>query len=140
MDRIAQALRENDMYAYQVARYDLVPDGEAVILENEQFVDTDFAAFNLGFFVFNHCDLRGARHLAGQPITFINCDARGIDFTDTQTIIHAKDSDFRGLVLDDNTIIANTEGEVSSSFQDCVFDEDMTQRLEALGASITTGS
>ena len=67
---LAAAIRANDLPAYQRERYLAIPDGEIVRFVNEDFSGVDFEQFVMGFFVFENCNLDGARHIYGQPIYF----------------------------------------------------------------------
>ncbi|RKV99524.1 MAG: hypothetical protein D8G53_00335, partial [Candidatus Saccharimonas sp.] len=97
---LAAALRANDLPAYQRERYPAIPDGEIVRFVNEDFSGVDFEQFVMGFFVFENCNLDGAKHIYGQPIYFINSSVRNVDFRSVKAIIEAEGCDFRGMKYD----------------------------------------
>ncbi len=131
---IATAIRNNDYAGYQQARYPAVTDGDEVVFHDEDFSDVDFAGFNMGFMVFINCNLDGAKHLPGQPITLEKCSAKGIDLRDTSTIINAKQSDLTGMLYDDQTVLANDT--IGSTLTDCQLDEQATPFLRERGVTI----
>ena len=49
MNKIAQAIRNNNFAEYQAARYPTIQDGEAVLFRDEDFSGVDFGAFTMGF-------------------------------------------------------------------------------------------
>lgn len=67
---LVTAIRTNDLSAYQRIRYPAIPDGELVRFVGEDFSNVDFDKFVMGFFVFQNCNLDGAKHIYGQPIYF----------------------------------------------------------------------
>ena len=60
---LAVAIRANDLPAYQRERYPAIPDGEIVQFVDENFSGVDFDQFVMGFFVFENCNLDGAKHI-----------------------------------------------------------------------------
>ena len=94
---LAAAIRANDLPAYQRERYPAIPDGEIVRFTSEDFSDVDFDQFVMGFFVFENCNLDGAKHIYGQPIYFTDSSVRDVDFRGVKAIIEAEGCDFRGM-------------------------------------------
>ena len=132
MKRIADAIRENDITAYQEARYPTVPDGEPVTFRDEDFSGIDFEYFPLGLSEFHHCNLDDAKHLYGQPITFEDSSARRIDLRGVSMILYARGCDFEGALYDENTRLAYDETTVSR-FKDCFVDEAMRRYFSDRG-------
>lgn len=137
--RIAAALRANDLPAYQRERYPVIPDGEIVRFVDENFSGVDFGQFVMGFFVFENCNLNGAKHIYGQPIYFTNSSVRDVDFRSVKAIIEAKDCDFRGMKYDEETQLVYGSGELAarSRFVNCRFDEEARKFLMRQGADIS---
>ena len=138
-DKIAAALRANDLPAYQRERYPAIPDGEIVRFVDEDFSGVDFEQFVMGFFVFENCNLNGAKHIYGQPIYFTNSSVRDVDFRSVKAIIEAKDCDFRGMKYDEETQLVYGSGELAarSRFVNCRFDEEARKFLMRQGADIS---
>ena len=101
--RIAAAIRATDLPAYQRGRYPAIQEGEIVRFVDEDFSGVDFDQFVMGFFVFENCNLDGAKHIYGQPIYFINSSVRNVDFCGVKAIIEAEGCDFRGMKYDEET-------------------------------------
>ena len=138
-DKIAAAIRANDLPAYQRERYPAIPDGEIVQFVDEDFSGVDFEQFVMGFFVFENCNLNGAKHIYGQPIYFTNSSVRDVDFRSVKAIIEAKDCDFRGMKYDEETQLVYGSGELAarSRFVNCRFDEEARKFLMRQGADIS---
>ena len=138
-DKIAAAIRANDLPAYQRERYPAIPDGEIVRFVDEDFSGVDFEQFVMGFFVFENCNLNGAKHIYGQPIYFTNSSVRDVDFRSVKAIIEAKDCDFRGMKYDEETQLVYGSGELAarSRFVNCRFDEEARKFLMRQGADIS---
>ena len=135
---ISNAIRHNNLAAYQHARYPEIQDGERVTFANEDFSGVDFDKFSMGFAVFNNCSLDHATHLYGQPITMNNCSARGLDLRDTQLVIHATDCDFTGLLFDNATRLGSSDkGSTHSTFTNCIVDPVMRKHFERQGVTFT---
>ena len=136
--RIAAAIRANDLSAYQHERYPIIPDGEIVRFVDEDFSGVDFGQFVMGFFVFQNCNLDGAKHIYGQPIYFTNSSVRNVDFCGVKAIIEAKDCDFRGMKYDEETQFVYSSGTsaVRSRFVNCRLDDEAREFLTKQGAEI----
>ena len=124
-NKIAVAIRANDLPAYQRERYPAIPDGEIVRFVDEDFSGVDFEQFVMGFFVFENCNLNGAKHIYGQPIYFTNSSVRDVDFRSVKAIIEAKDCDFRGMKYDEDTqfVYGSGKSAARSRFVNCRLDE-----------------
>lgn len=136
---LAAAIRANDLPAYQRERYPAIPDGEIVRFVNEDFSGVDFEQFVMGFFVFENCNLNGAKHIYGQPIYFTNSSVRDVDFRSVKAIIEAEGCDFRGMKYDEETQLVYGSGELAarSRFVNCRFDEEARKFLMRQGADIS---
>lgn len=137
-NRIAAAIRANDLPAYQRQRYPVIPEGEIVRFVDENFSGIDFDQFVMGFFVFEDCVLDDAKHIYGQPIYFKNSSVRGVDFRGVKAIIEAENCDFRGMKYDEETQFVYGSGElaVRSRFVDCELDDETREFLIQLGVEI----
>ena len=137
--RIAAAIRANDLPAYQRERYPAIPDGEIVRFVNEDFSGVDFDQFVMGFFVFENCNLDGARHIYGQPIYFTDSSVRNVDFRGVKAIIEAEGCDFRGMKYDEETQLVYGSGKLAarSRFVNCRFDEEARGFLMRQGVDIS---
>ena len=137
--RIAAAIRANDLPAYQRERYPAIPDGEIVRFVNEDFSGVDFDQFVMGFFVFENCNLDGARHIYGQPIYFTDSSVRNVDFCGVKAIIEAEGCDFRGMKYDEETQLVYGSGKLAarSRFVNCRFDEEARGFLMRQGVDIS---
>lgn len=137
-NKITAAIRANDLPAYQRERYPIIPDGEIVRFVDEDFSGVDFGQFVMGFFVFQNCNLDGAKHIYGQPIYFKDSSVRNVDFCGVKTIIEAKHCDFRGMKYDDETEFVYGSGKlaVRSRFVDCQFDDEAREFLARQGVEI----
>ena len=135
---LAAALRANDLPAYQRERYPAIQEGEFVRFVNEDFSSVDFDQFVMGFFVFENCNLDGAKHIYGQPIYFTNSSVRNVDFCGVKAIIKAKDCDFRGMKYDKETqfVYGSSELAVRSRFMNCRLDEEARGFLIRQGVEI----
>lgn len=124
-NKIAAAIRANDLPVYQRERYPAIPDGEIV-----QFV--------MGFFVFQNCNLDGAKHIYGQPIYFTNSSVRNVDFRGVKAIIEAEGCDFRGMKYDKETQFVYGSGELAarSRFVNCRLDEGAREFFMRRGVEI----
>lgn len=136
---LAAAIRANDLPAYQRERYPAIPDGEIVRFVDEDFSGVDFEQFVMGFFVFENCNLNGAKHIYGQPIYFTNSSVRDVDFRSVKAIIEAEGCDFRGMKYDEETQLVYGSGELAarSRFVNCRFDEEARKFLMRQGADIS---
>ena len=137
-NKIAAAIRANDLPAYQRERYSVIPDGEIVRFVDEDFSDVDFDQFVMGFFVFENCNLDNAKHIYGQPIYFINSSVRNVDFRGAKAIIEAKDCDFRGIKYDEETQFVYDSGKLAarSCFINCKLDDKTRDFLSQQGVEI----
>ena len=138
-DKIAAAICANDLPAYQRERYPIIPDGEIVRFVDEDFSGVDFGQFVMGFFVFENCNLNGAKHIYGQPIYFTNSSVRNIDFRSVKAIIEAEGCDFRGMKYDEETQFVYGSGElaVRSRFMNCRLDDEAREFLMRQGVDIS---
>jgi len=136
--RIAVAIRANDLPAYQRERYPVIPDGEIVRFVEEDFSGVDFDQFVMGFFVFQNCNLNGAKHIYGQPIYFTNSSVRNVDFRGVKAIIEAEGCDFRGMKYDEETQFVYGSGElaVRSRFMNCRLGDEAQKFLMRQGVEI----
>lgn len=137
MNKIGEAIRNNNLPAYQAERYPAVPDGETLIFSGEDFTNTDFSAFPMGFSSFEQCVLDGVRNLYGQPIALTDCSARGIDFRGLSLVLHARNTDFTGMKYDENTVLAKGENHSPSTFTGCTLDDDAAKYFADQGVIIT---
>ena len=137
-NKIAVAIRANDLPAYQRERYPVIPDGEAVRFVDEDFSGVDFNQFVMGFFVFQNCNLDGAKHIYGQPIYFTNSSVRNVDFRGVKAIIEAEDCDFRGMKYDEETQFVYGSGEFAtrSRFVNCRLGDEAQKFLMRQGVVI----
>ena len=135
---LAAAIRANDLPAYQRERYPAIPDGEIVRFTSEDFSGVDFDQFVMGFFVFENCNLDGARHIYGQPIYFTDSSVRNVDFCGVKAIIEVKDCDFRGIKYDEETQFVYGSGELAarSRFVNCQLDDEVREFLMRQGVEI----
>ena len=136
---LAAAIRANDLPTYQRERYPAIPDGEIVRFVNEDFSDVDFGQFVMGFFVFQNCNLDGAKHIYGQPIYFTNSSVRNVDFRSVKAIIEAEGCDFRGMKYDEETQFVYGGGELAarSRFINCRLDDEAQKFLMRQGVDIS---
>lgn len=137
-NKIAAAIRANDLPAYQRERYPAIPDGEIVRFINEDFSSVDFDQFVMGFFMFENCNLNGAKHIYGQPIYFTNSSVRNVDFRGVKAIIEAEGCDFRGMQYDEETQFVYSSGELAarSRFMNCRLDDVAQKFLMRQGVEI----
>ena len=137
-NKIAVAIRANDLPAYQRERYPVIPDGEAVRFVDEDFSGVDFNQFVMGFFVFQNCNLDGAKHIYGQPIYFTNSSVRNVDFRGVKAIIEAEGCDFRGMKYDEETQFVYGSGEFAtrSRFVNCRLGDEAQKFLMRQGVVI----
>lgn len=138
-NKIAVAIRANDLPAYQRERYPAIPDGEIVQFVDENFSGVDFDQFIMGFFVFENCNLDGAKHIYGQPIYFTDSSVRDVDFRGVKAIIEAEGCDFRGMKYDEETQFVYGSGElaVRSRFMNCRLDDEAREFLMRQGVDIS---
>lgn len=124
--RIAAAIRANDLPTYQRERYSAIQEGEIVRFIDENFSGVDFDQFVMGFFVFENCNLDGAKHIYGQPIYFTDSLVRNVDFRSVKAIIEAEGCNFRGMKYDEETQFVYGSGEFAarSRFVNCRLDEE----------------
>ena len=138
-NKIAAAIRANDLPTYQRERYPAIQEGETVRFTDEDFHGIDFDQFVMGFFVFQNCNLDDAKHIYGQPIYFTNSSVRNVDFRGVKAIIEAKDCDFRGMKYDEETQFVYGEGKlaVRSYFVNCELDDTAIDFLRQQGVEIS---
>ena len=137
--RIAATIRANDLPAYQRERYPAIPDGEIVRFIDENFSGVDFDQFVMGFFVFQNCNLDGAKHIYGQPIYFTDSLVRNVDFRSVKAIIEAEGCNFRGMKYDEETQFVYGSGELAarSRFVNCQLDDEAREFLMRRGVEIS---
>ena len=137
--RITAAIRANDLPAYQRERYPVIPDGEIVRFVDEDFSGVDFDQFVMGFFMFESCNLNGAKHIYGQPIYFTNSSVRNVDFRGVKAIIETEGCDFRGMQYDKETQFVYGSGELAarSRFMNCRLDDVAREFLMRQGVEIS---
>lgn len=136
MRKIADAIRKNDVPAYQQARYPLVPDGEPLVFQDEDFSGVNFEGFSLGFSEFHYCNLDDAEHLHGQPITFEDTTARRIDLRGVSMILRATNSNLEGMLYDENTRLSYDDT-TFSQFKDCMVDDDTKRYFAEQGVEFS---
>lgn len=136
---LAAAIRANDLPAYQRERYPIIPDGETARFVDEDFSGVDFEQFVMGFFVFENCNLNGAKHIYGQPIYFTNSSVRNVDFRSVKAIIEAEGCDFRGMKYDEETQFVYGSGELAarSCFVNCQLDDEAREFFMRQGVDIS---
>ena len=137
-NKIAVAIRANYLPAYQRERYPVIPDGEIVRFVDENFSGVDFDQFVMGFFMFENCNLDGAKHIYGQPIYFTNSSVRNVDFRGVKAIIEAEGCDFRGMKYDKETqfVYGSGTSAVRSRFVNCRLDDEAREFLMRQGVVI----
>ena len=138
--RIAEAIRQNNMSAYQDTRYPEIQEGEAVVFIDENFEEVDFSKFILGFFKFRNCNLDKSRGLNSQPIIIENCSAKNLDLIGCYAVIEAFNSDFRDMKYDSVTTLGTLkkDGTCSSRFVDCKLDEKTIEHFSAQGVEFVS--
>lgn len=136
--KIVAAIRANDLPAYQRERYPVIPDGEIIQFVDENFSGVDFGQFVMGFFMFENCNLDGAKHIYGQPIYFINSSVRNVDFCGVKAIIEAEGCDFRGMKYDEETqfVYGSSTSAARSRFVNCRLDDEVREFLMRQGVVI----
>ncbi len=137
-NKIAVAIRANDLPAYQRERYPVIQEGEIVQFVDENFSGVDFGQFVMGFFMFENCNLDNAKHIYGQPIYFTNSSVRNVDFRSVKAIIEAEGCDFRGMKYDEETQFVYGSGELAarSRFMNCRLDDEAQKFLMRQGVEI----
>ena len=137
--RIAAAIRANDLPAYQRERYPAIQEGEIVRFVNEDFSGVDFDQFVMEFFMFENCNLGGAKHIYGQPIYFTNSSVRNVDFRGVKAIIETEGCDFRGMKYDEETQFVYSSGKLAarSRFVNCRLDDEAREFLMRQGVVIS---
>ena len=120
---LSNALREGNIKKYRSLRYPHVQDGEELVIANEDFTNTDFQNSSLGFMRFIDCKLDQAKGFSGQPIIIENCSAKAIDLRDSCMVIEAINTDFTGMLIDTNTVLAIPENNSPSKFIRCLLDD-----------------
>ena len=138
-NKIAAAIRANDLLTYQRERYPAIQEGETVRFTDEDFHGIDFDQFVMGFFVFQNCNLDDAKHIYGQPIYFTNSSVRNVDFRGVKAIIEAKGCDFRGIKYDEETQFVYGSGKLTarSRFINCKLDDKTRDFLSQQGVEIS---
>ncbi len=138
-NKIAAAIRANDLLTYQRERYPAIQEGETVRFTDEDFHGIDFDQFVMGFFVFQNCNLDDAKHIYGQPIYFTNSSVRNVDFRGVKAIIEAKGCDFRGMKYDEETQFVYGSGKLTarSRFINCKLDDKTRDFLSQQGVEIS---
>ena len=136
--KIVAAIRANDLSAYQRERYPAIQEGEIVQFVDENFSGVDFGQFVMGFFMFENCNLDGAKHIYGQPIYFTNSSVRNVDFRSVKAIIEAEGCDFRGMKYDKETqfVYGSGTSAVRSRFVNCRLDDEAREFLMRQGVVI----
>jgi hypothetical protein len=137
INELSEALRQGDVAKYQSLRYPSIQDGEELAIIGEDFSNTDFTNFSLGFMHFVDCTLDKSKGFNGQPIIIENCSAKEIDLRDTYTVIEAKDTDFFGMLTDENTVLAIPENNSPSKFIRCIIDKVTKDYLVEQGVIIS---
>ncbi len=61
----------------------------------------------------------------------ISCNAQGIDLRDAFVVFEAQNSDFRGMIYNENTILAEQSPNVPSEFIDCKVDNTTKIHFDA---------
>ena len=137
-NKIAATIRANDLPSYQRERYSAIPDGEIVRFVDEDFSGVDFDQFVMGFFMFENCNLDGAKHIYGQPIYFTNSSVRNVDFRGVKAIIEAEGCDFRSMKYDEETqfVYGNGTSAARSRFVNCRLDDAAQKFLMRQGVVI----
>lgn len=137
-NKIAVAIRANDLPAYQRERYPAIQEGEIVRFVDEDFSGVNFGQFVMGFFVFENCNLDYAKHIYGQPICFKNSSVQSVDFRGVKAIIEAEGCDFRGMKYDEETQFVYGSGELAarSRFMNCRLDDEAQKFLMRQGVVI----
>lgn len=123
---LADTIRRNDKDQYVKLRYPTIQEGDDVVFEDEDFSNVDFGQFVLGLFVFKHCNLNNSKNIHSQLVIIERCTARNVNINGVNAVIDATDSDFTGMIYDDDTNLANPkENGVGgcSTFTNCIFDE-----------------
>ena len=138
-NKIAAAIRANDLLTYQRERYPAIQEGETVRFTDEDFHGIDFDQFVMGFFVFQNCNLDNAKHIYGQPIYFTDSSVRNVDFRGVKAIIEAKGCDFRGMKYDEETQFVYGSGKLTarSRFINCKLDDKTRDFLSQQGVEIS---
>ena len=92
----------------------------------------------MGLFVFQNCNLDGAKHIYGQPIYFTNSSVQNVDFRSVKAIIEAEGCDFRGMKYDEETQFVYGSGELAarSRFMNCRLDDEVQKFLMRQGVDI----
>ena len=105
---------------------------------DEDFSGVDFDQFVMGFFMFQNCNLDGAKHIYGQPIYFTNSSVQNVDFRSVKAIIEAEGCDFRGMQYDEETQFVYSSGELAarSCFVNCQLDDEAREFLMRQGVEI----
>lgn len=137
-NKIATTICANDLPAYQRERYLVIPDGELVRFVDEDFSGVDFDQFVMGFFMFENCNLNGAKHIYGQSIYFTNSSVRNVDFRGVKAIIEAEGCDFRGMKYDEKTqfVYGSSTSAARSRFVNCRLDDEAREFLMRQGVVI----
>ena len=132
------AVRASDSTAYRRERYPAIQEGEIVRFVDEDFSGVDFDQFVMGFFMFENCNLDGAKHIYGQPIYFTNSSVRNVDFCGVKAIIEAEGCDFRGMKYDEETqfVYGNGTSAARSRFVNCRLDDETRGFLTRQGVEI----
>lgn len=132
--QLADYMRQGDYERYVAARYPEIGDGEELAFTGEDFSGADLLQFPLGFTIFDHCILDGAK-LTGLPITIRDSSAKGLNLIGASAIIDAYNSDFRGLLYDEHTVLARPENGDGgrSHFDGCQFNPDAKEHFVRQG-------
>lgn len=138
IQRIAEAIRQNDFQKYQEIRYPQIPDGETIVFDNENFSGVDFANFCLTFFTFNNCRLNKSKNINGFTITINNCSAQEIEFGDSFSVIYAKNSDFSDMKYCKQTLLADVKNlNDYSIFTSCTVDPETIKHFTLQGVKFS---
>lgn len=138
--KLANHIRNNDRQSYLEERFPAIADYEELVFEKEDFSNTDWRNFPSSMNTFRNCVLDGVILSPGQPIRIENCSAKGLDIRGAGAIIHAVNSDFTGMLFDEETILANKyePSDIPSSFESCVLDENARNFFSNQGAVINS--
>lgn len=133
---LAQHIKDSDLEAYIAARYPAIQEGEVHVYREQDFTGIDMRHFPLSFAVFEHSNLVGVR-LHGLPVGLRGCDARNLDVSGMDLRILAEDSDLRGMVYDEGTVLGDSENESYSVFARCKLDEFAISHFKKQGVIFT---
>lgn len=103
--------------------------------------DLDLAQRHLGliptdFLVFRNCKLVESVFSGKQffPLSLWSCNATAVDLRNTNGMLFAYDTDLRGAIFDDTTVLFNENTDLPSAFKDCLMDDEFADFLIKQGA------